>query len=146
MFYSRGKNFDVELAESRRKHVPLFFELDMWADTPSMYYEAGPMKLYLSAGDLNKCRKVDMDPALTRKMGVGKIYRMSSTNDVRGEKARIIFKLWWQPNSGYVTTRHDRNEFRTEHVFDVPEDLFLRWIVDDADNILAVGCSSAEDM
>ena len=134
MFYYKGHNFDAAVAESRRKHVPLFFELDMFAETPSMYYEAGPMKVFLSAGELNKCRKLDVDPALTKKMGVGKIYRMAPTYN--SKNSRIMFKLWWQPNTGYFTGNHGKKEhFRTEHVFDVPEDIFLRWIVEDADNL-----------
>lgn len=132
MFYYPGNDFDTAVAESRRKHVPLYFELKLWADTPSMYHEAGPMTMFLSAGELNKCRKLDMDPALTKRIGVGKVFRMPDKNG----SSRYIFKLWRSNKRGYYADSHAHYEpGRTEHVFAVNEDNFIRWIVDDADNI-----------
>jgi len=136
MFYFRGDDFDDAVAESRERHLPLYFSMRVWADTPSMYYQAGPMDLMLSAGELNKCRRVDMDPALMKKMGVGHIYRIAPSDSDGFSPARILMKLWWQPNRGYFTENPKRNSPRFEYVFDVPESVFLRWIVDDADNIM----------
>ncbi len=130
MFYFRGNDFEEALNTARRKHVPLFFELDVWADTPSMYHGAGPIGLFLSYGELNRCRKTDMDPALAKRIGVGKVFRMTTgKNDTR-----YIFKLWYTNKKGYYADPHShKEEGRVERIFDVPEDLFLRWIVEDTD-------------
>jgi len=122
MKYEPKHNFSQCLAESRRKHEPLYMSLALYAETPCMYYEAGPINVKLTAGDLVKCRKPDMDPALAKRIGAGKVFRMSY-----GKETRILFKLWWDPKKGYITRDGDRSQ-RVEHVFDVPEERFLYWM------------------
>ena len=41
MFYFRGQNFNEQVAESRRKHVPLFFGVEAYADDASNFYKKG---------------------------------------------------------------------------------------------------------
>ena len=122
MYYEPKHNFSHALAESRRKHQPLYMDLTLYAETPCMFYEAGPINVKLTAGDLVKCRKLDVDPALAKRIGAGKIFRMSY-----GKDTRILFKLWWDPKKGYITRDGDRSQ-RIEHVFDVSEDRFLYWM------------------
>lgn len=131
MFYFPGTNFEAAVAESRRKHAPLYFELQLWADTPSMYFDAGPLTMWLTHGELNMCRKVNIDPALARRIGVGKVFQMPE-----GSNTRYIFKLWYTPKRGYYADSHAHAEpGRTEHVFAVDETTFLRWIIDEADSV-----------
>ena len=129
MFYFRGQNFDEQVAEARRKHVPLYFGVDAYADTPSKHYGQGPLHLFMSAGELNKCRQVDMDPAMMKKMGVGHVYRSTSVDDKKGTTARYMMKLWWSPRLGWHASRTDHKQPRVSAVFDVPEDTFLKWIM-----------------
>lgn len=139
MFYFNGTHFASAVAESRRKHQPLFFEMQLWADTPSQYYEAGPLTMWLTHGELNMCRKPDIDPALARRMGVGKVFQMPDKGSTR-----YLFKLWYTPKRGYFADPHSHaTADRTEHVFSVDESMFLRWIVDPNNNVLTNGFMDA---
>ena len=141
MFYIPGNHFASAVAESRRKHLPLFFELQLWADTPTKYFEAGPLTMFLTHGELNKCRKLDLDPALARRIGVGKVFRMPD-----GKNTRYIFKLWYTPKRGYFADWHAHADAaRTEHVFAVDESQFLRWIIDQDNNVLVNGFMEAAE-
>ena len=142
MFYTTRNHFATAVEESRRKHQPLYFSLQLWADTPSQYFEAGPLDMWLTHGDLHMCRKLDLDPALAKRIGVGKVFRMPD----KGGKTRYIFKLWYTPKRGYFADQHahaDAN--RTEHVFAVDESQFIRWIVDQNNNVLVNGFMEAEE-
>ena len=142
MFYFNGTHFASAVEESRRKHQPLFFELQLWADTPTKYYEAGPLTVFLTHGELNLCRKLDLDPALARRIGVGKVFRMPE-----GKNTRYIFKLWYTPKRGYFADPHSHADAtRAEYVFSVDESMFLRWIIDQNNNVLVNGfMETAED-
>ncbi len=137
MFYFRGQNFDEQVAESRRKHVPLFFGVEAYADSASNYYPEGKLHLWMTAGELNKCRKVDMDPAMMKKMGVGHVYRYSSKDDKTGTNTRYMFKLWYQPTRGFIAENPIKGAPKTSHVFDVPEDMFVKWIQPDPEEAYA---------
>lgn len=141
MFYLPGTNFASAVAESRRKHDSLFFTLELWADTPSMYYEAGPLTMWLTHGELNMCRKPNIDPALARRMGVGKVFQMPDKGGTR-----YLFKLWYTPKRGYFADQHSHaTADRVERVFSVDESTFLRWIVDPDNNVLTNGFMEAAE-
>lgn len=138
MFFFPGTHFASAVAESRRKHLPLYFEMQLWADTPSQYFEAGPMTVFLTHGELNRCRKLDIDPALARRIGVGKIFRMPE-----GGNTRYLFKLWYTPKRGYFADPHAHADAeRTAHVFAVDESQFLRWIVDRENSDMVPGMAA----
>lgn len=134
-FYTQTQSWVEAENAARRKHKPLYVELDVWADTECLFWKAGPLHLVVSAGDLNKCKKIDLDPALVKRMGVGHIFRIEDIGNSNPLADRILLKLWYQPNYGYTTkmrTRAQRrmaDEGRSTVVLSVPQDTFLGWVV-----------------
>jgi hypothetical protein len=85
----------------------------------------------MTAGELNKCRQIEMDSAMMKKMGVGHVYRYTSVDEKTAGQTRYMLKLWWAPKVGWHTKNPPRKGIRTSAVFDVPENVFLKWIQPD---------------
>lgn len=131
MLYFRGQNFNEQVAESRRKHVPLFFGVEAYADDASNFYRKGKLNLWLTAGELNKCRKLDVDDSMMRRMGAGHLFRYTSVDEKTYGKTRYMMKLWYHPTTGYHTKSQKNTEGRTSTVFDIPEAMLEKWLVPD---------------
>jgi len=129
MVFKRGQNFNEQVAESRRKHVPMYFGLDAYADDETNFYKQGALRLWLTAGDLNKCRQLEVDDSMMRRMGAGHVMRYTSVDEKTLGKTRYMLKLWWHPKHGWHTRSIKHIAGRSSYVFDIPEDKFLKWLL-----------------
>jgi len=129
MFFRRGQNFAKQVEESRRKHVPLFFGIEAYADEATNFHKEGKLGLWLTAGDLNKCRHLDVNESMMRRMGAGHLLRYTSVDADTFGKTRYMMKLWWHPKYGWHTRSIKNAEGRSSVVFDIPEDKLLKWLL-----------------
>jgi len=129
MLFKRGQNFAEQVEESRRKHVPMYFGIDAYTDDVTDFYKEGSMRLWLTAGDLNKCRRLKVDEAMQRHMGAGHVFRYTSVDDKTFGKTRYMMKLWWHPKHGWHTRSIKNAPGRTYTVFDIPEEKLRKWVL-----------------
>ena len=135
MLFKRGQNFADQVEESRRKHVPLYFGIEAYADDATKSHKEGRLNLWLTAGDLNKCRQLKVDATTQRRMGAGHLLRYTSIDSDTFGKTRYMMKLWWHPKYGWHTRSIKKAVGRTYIVFDIPEEKLSKWVLKENESV-----------
>ncbi len=124
IFYQTGKSFSQQKKEADRKHIPMYLDLKLKSCKDDSPAEPGIAGMLISAGKLESCRRIAVSDMLNNKLALGRCYRMASIGEGVGE-VRILVKLRWQDSKGYFTGKKKAGEPCEEHIFAIPEDVFL---------------------
>lgn len=125
MWYEQGRSYKEQKQLADKKHMPLLLRLKLKAANDDLFFKAGPIDMTISAGTLEKCRRLAVSDELANRMTAGNIYRVSGAGSYM-EDPRIVVKLRWQDSKGYYAGKGKHNEDTEEHVFAIPEDVFLK--------------------
>jgi len=126
IFYETGKSFQQQKKEADKKHQPMYMTLKLKASANDLYYSAGPIDLTISAGSLERCRRLYVSDSLTSKLALGTVYRVSGAESYLADP-RILVRLRWQDSKGYFAKgKIKKDEPVEEHIFAIPEDVFLK--------------------
>lgn len=126
IFYEQGKSFKTQKSEADKKHQPMYMKLKLKAAADDLYYKAGPIDLTISAGALERCRRLYVSDSLTSKLALGNVYRVSGADSYMTDP-RILVRLRWQDSKGYFARgKVKSDEPVEEHIFAIPEDVFLK--------------------
>lgn len=125
-WYQQGKSFQQQKKAADQKHIPMYLRLKLRAAADDLFYKAGPIDLTISAGQLERCRRLAVSDSLTAKLALGHIYRVAAVDSFM-EDPRIIVRLRWQDSKGYFAKgKIKEDEPIEEHIFAIPEDVFLK--------------------
>ena len=125
-WYETGKSFTEQKAHAAQKHMPMYIKLKLRAAADDLFYRAGPIDLDISAGQLERCRRLYVSDSLAPKLALGHVYRVSGAGSYM-EDPRILVRLRWQDSKGYFAKgRIKSDEPLEEYIFAIPEDLFLK--------------------
>lgn len=125
-WYKTGMSFQQQKKEADKKHIPMYMRLKLTAAADDLFYKAGPIDLAISAGQLERCRRLYVSDSLVPKLALGHVYRVSGAKSYL-EDPRILVRLRWQDSKGYFAKgRVKAGEPCEEHIFAIPEDLFLK--------------------
>ena len=135
IMYETGKSFVAQKKAADQKHQPLYIKLKLQAPPDELFDKAGPINLEISAGTLERCRRLTMSDSLSGKLALGHAYRIAS---VYMEDPRILVRLRWQDSKGYFAKgRIKQNEPLEEHIFAIPEDVFFKVMARKEDILMA---------
>jgi hypothetical protein len=130
MFYQTGKSFSQQKKEADRKHLPLYLDLKLKMCKGDVFSESDIAGMLISAGKLESCKRIAVSEMLNNKLALGRCYRVAGVGNFIGD-ARIIVKLRWQDSKGYFTGKKKDGEPCEEHIFAIPEDVFLTSVYQD---------------
>ena len=125
IWYEAGKSFQEQKKFADKRHQPMWMRLKLKAASSDLFYSAGPIDLAISAGTLEKCKRLYVSDSLTSKLALGTVYRISGAKSYM-EDPRIVVKLRWQDSKGYYAGKGKHHEDTEEHIFAIPEDVFLK--------------------
>ena len=126
IWYETGKSFQEQKKVADKRHQPMWMRLKLKAASSDLFYSAGPIDLSISAGTLEKCKRLYVSDSLTSKLALGTVYRISGAKSYL-EDPRIVVRLRWQDSKGYFAHgKINRDEPLEEHIFAIPEDVFLK--------------------
>jgi hypothetical protein len=133
-WYETGKSFQLQKKAADKKHQPMYMKLKLKAAANDLYYAAGPIDLTISAGSLERCKRLFVSDSLISKLALGTVYRVSGANSYM-EDPRILVRLRWQDSKGYFGKgKIKADEPMEEHIFAIPEDVFLKGAYCPAEN------------
>ena len=124
IWYEQGRSFKEQKQAADKKHVPLYMKLKLKAAEDNLFFKAGPIDLNISAGALERCRRLAVSDVLANRMTAGHVYYIAGINDT--EKLRFVVKLRWQDSKGYYAGKGKHHEETEEYIFSIPEDVFLK--------------------
>ena len=128
IWYEQGKSYKAQRQEATKKHKSLLMKLKLKATEDDLIYKAGPIDLTISAGLLERCRRLSVPRELAERMTAGTVYRVSGADNYMDSTSRMVVKLRWQDSKGYFSGKGKHHEETEEHIFSIPEDVFLRGI------------------
>ena len=128
LWYEAGRSYKEQKKAADKRHTPLLMKLKLKATEDDLIYKAGPIDLTISAGALERCRRLSVPHELSERMTAGTVYRISGGNNYM-EMPRIVVKLRWQDSKGYFAGKGKHHEEPEEHIFSIPEDVFLKGMV-----------------
>lgn len=124
-WYEKGRSYSEQKKMADKKHRPLLMKLKLKAASDDLFFSAGPIDLTISAGTLEKCRRLHVSDSLANRLVAGHVYRVSGAGSYM-EDPRIVVKLRWQDSKGYYAGKGKHHEDTEEHIFSIPEDVFLK--------------------
>lgn len=125
IWYEQGSSYKEQKKLADKKHQPLLLKLKLKAAHDDLFFKAGPIDLNISAGTLEKCRRLAVSDELSNRMTAGNIYRVSGAGNYM-EDPRYVVKLRWQDSKGYYAGKGKHHEATEEYIFAIPEDVFLK--------------------
>lgn len=128
VWYKAGTSFQQQKKEADKKHIPMYLRIKkLKASDDTIFYSAGDLGMVISAGKLESCRRLTVSETLNSKLALGRCYRVAGVGNYMNG-ARIIVKLRWQDSQGYFTGKKKADEPCEEHIFAIPEDVFLKTV------------------
>ena len=124
VWYEQGRSYTEQKQAADKKHIPLYMKLKLKAAEDDLFFKAGPIDLNISAGALERCRRLAVSDVLSNRMTAGHVYFVTGIGDV--EKPRFVVKLRWQDSKGYYAGKGKHHEDTEEHIFSIPVDVFLK--------------------
>ena len=125
IWYEQGRSYNEQKKLADKKHQPLLLKLKLKASSDDLFFSAGPIDLTISAGTLEKCRRLYVSDSLSGRLTAGTVYRVSGAGSYM-EDPRIVVKLRWQDSKGYYAGKGKHHEDTEERIFAIPEDVFLK--------------------
>ena len=129
IWYEQGRSYTEQRKEATKKHKSLLMKLRLKATEDDLVYKAGPIDLTISAGALERCRRLAVPKELAERMTAGTVYRISGSDDCMDAASRMVVKLRWQDSKGYFAGKGKHKELTQEHIFSIPENVFLKGMV-----------------
>ena len=112
--------------------MPLYLDLKLKGCKGDIWAGSDIAGILISAGKLESCRRIAVSDMLNNKLALGRCYRIAGLglgNYI--SDSRILVKLRWQDSKGYFTGKKKDGEPCEEHIFAIPEDVFLASVYQD---------------
>lgn len=126
LWYEKGRSYKEQKQLADKRHTPLLMKLRLKATEDDLVYKAGPIDLTISAGALERCRRLAVPRELAERMTAGTVYRISGSDNLMDASSRMVVKLRWQDSKGYYAGKGNHHEETEEHIFSIPENVFLK--------------------
>lgn len=126
LWYEKGRSYKEQKQFADKRHTPLLMKLRLKATEDDLVYKAGPIDLTISAGALERCRRLAVPRELAERMTAGTVYRIAGSDNPMDASSRMVVKLRWQDSKGYYAGKGNHHEATEEHIFSIPENVFLK--------------------